>query len=419
MNLLIYGLNYAPEPTGTGKYTGEMAEWLAQRGHEVDAIVAPPYYPEWRIGDEYKDKGFFEEMINGVHIYRSPLYVPAADNISAGTRIRLESSFSFNSLRWGIPRFFSQKYDAVIAVCPPLQAGVYPWLYSRLRGVPWVFHIQDLQVDAAIRLDMLKSGLAGKVLYKIENSLLNLATRVSTITEAMRQRIIAKGVPDNKTWLFPNWSDIDFIRPLSRENRFRQELGLGKNAVLIMYAGNIGEKQGLELIVQAADRLRNNDKLYFLMVGAGAAKLRLEGLAKQMDLENLRFLPVQPFERLPEMLAAADIHLVVQKREAADIVMPSKLTNILAAGRPCIATADPWTTLYEVVDSYETGLVCPPEELEHFTDSIKKLAEEGELRRKMGENARKYAEQWLSKDYILEDFESRLLELINQKGGEK
>ncbi len=414
MKILVSGINFAPEPTATGKYTTEMATWLVARGHIVDAIVGMPYYPQWEIYEEYQNRRSFTEKIDGITVYRTPLYVPRADNVSARTRIRHESSFSINALRWWWGITFSKRYDVVIGVCPPLQIGVYPWLYSKLRGVPWVFHIQDLQVDAAVRLGMLNSGLVGTILYKIENFLLSRATRVSTITEAMRNRIIAKGVPDNKTWLFPNWSDIDFIRPLPRENQFRLELGIDKASVLIMYAGNMGEKQGLELVLQAADKLRNNVKVYFLMVGAGAAKSRLEGLSKLMNLENLLFLPVQPFEKLPEMLAAADIHLVVQKREAADIVMPSKLTNILAAGRPCIATADPGTTLYEVVDSYETGFVCPPEELNPFVDSIKKMVEEGELRNRMGENARKYAEQWLTKERILEDFESRLLELVKK-----
>ncbi len=419
MRILIYGINYAPEPTATGKYTTEMAVWLAARGHTIDAIVGMPYYPQWEIYEEYQNRRSFIEKIDGVTVFRTPLYVPGADNVSARTRIRQESSFSINALRWWWGITFSKRYDVVIGVCPPLQIGVYPWLYSKLRRVPWLFHIQDLQVDAAVRLGMLNSGLVGTSLYKIENFLLSHATRVSTITEAMRQRIIAKGVPENRTWLFPNWSDIDFIRPLPRENQFRQELGIDETGIIVMYAGNVGEKQGLELVIEAADKLRSNEKLYFLIVGAGAAKSRLEGMAEKMKIDNLKFLPVQPFEKLPEMLAAADIHLVVQKREAADIVMPSKLTNILAAGRPCIATADPGTTLYEVVNSYETGVVCPPETIKPLVEAINKLVESEDLRQRMGMNARKYAEQWLSKEHILKDFESRLLELVKQTGGEK
>lgn len=412
MNILIYGLNYASEPTGTGKYTGEMASWLARRGHKVDAIVAPPYYPDWEIDDSYKKTKYIRETLNGVNVYRAPLYVPSADNVNGKTRIMMETSFSFNALRWWLPKFFHKKYDVVIAVCPPMQIGVYPWLYSRFINVPWVFHIQDLQVDAAVRLGILKSGLASRVLYSIENFLLSKATRVSTITEAMRKRIIDKGIPEERTWLFPNWSDIEFIKPMPRNNAFRSKIGITSEQILLMYAGNMGEKQGLELILYAADKLRNEKQIKFVLVGSGAVRNRLENTAQDLHLNNITFLPVQPLERLPDMLAAADIHLVVQKREAADIVMPSKLTNILAAGRCCLATADPGTTLYEVVKHNKTGIVVSPEDVDEFIRGLNILLKNPDLREEMGRNARNYAEKFIDKEQVLLDFESKLYSLV-------
>ncbi|ADL07285.1 glycosyl transferase group 1 [Thermosediminibacter oceani DSM 16646] len=414
LRLLIYGINYTPEPTGTGKYTGEMAAWLAARGHQVDAIVGLPHYPSWEVDPAYQDKGFHTEIIEGVRVLRVPHFVPSPERIGAIERIRLESSFSLKALRyWLLFLLQNNSYDAVIAICPPMQVGVYPWLYRLFRGVPWIFHIQDLQVDVAVRLGLL-NGKLSKVLYTVENFLLRRATRVSTITEAMRRRIIAKGVPEKNTWLFPNWSDITFIRPMPRNNAFRQELRVAEDQILFMYAGNMGEKQGLELVLQAAEHLRYYSQLRFVLVGAGVAKQRLEKMAEEMKLTNVTFLPVQPLERLPEMLAAADVHLVVQKSEAADLVMPSKLTNILAAGRPVVATADSGTALHDVLTSYQAGIVTPPGDLKAFIDALQLLAESAILREQMGRNARLYAERYLDKERILKDFEDKLITLVRE-----
>lgn len=417
MQILLYSLNYAPEPTGTGKYNGELAEWLVARGHSVDVITGLPHYPAWRVNPEYRLNFFRTENLNGVRVMRAWHYVPSPDRLNARNRILLETTFSVASLRyWFRLLLLKQKYDIVLAISPPMQLGLFPFIYHRLRNVPWVFHIQDLQVDAAVRLGLL-NGRFARALYGVEAFFLKRATRVSSITEAMRRRIVEKGVPAEHTWLFPNWSDISFIRPLPRENSFRREVGVGRNEILAMYAGNMGEKQGLELVLHAADRLRGQERLKFILIGAGAARSRLEGLAKELHLSNVMFLPVQPLERLPEMLAAADIHLVVQRREAADLVMPSKLTNILAAGRPSVATADPGTALYQVLTEYNAGLVTPPGNVEDFVRAIKRLSDDSELRRKMGQNARAYAESYLDKEKILSGFEEKLVGLIEETRG--
>lgn len=415
MRILIYGLNYTPELTGIGKYTGEMGAWLAGRGHSVEAIVAPPYYPEWEVSAAYKEKGFFSEEISGVRVHRAPLFVPAAGKVSARNRILHETSFSAASSRYWLPRLLRRRrYDVVIAVCQPVQIGVYPWLYRKLRGVPFVFHVQDLQVDVAMRLGMLREGRVARALYGIENSMLRAATRVSTITETMRRRVMEKGVPEERAWLFPNWSNSELVRPLPRDNPIRREFGAGPDDVLALYAGNMGEKQGLDLVLDAAERLKERAEIKLAMVGAGAAKERLERAARKRGLDNVRFFPLQPLERLPLVLAAGDVHLVVQRREAADLVMPSKLANILAAGRPSVATADPGTALYDVLRECDCGVVATPGDVEGLVAGIATLAGDAGLRERLGHNARRYAEARLDKDKILTEFEDRLRGLVKE-----
>ncbi|MHB8210569.1 MAG: WcaI family glycosyltransferase [Acidithiobacillus sp.] len=409
MNILIYGLNYAPEPTGIGKYTGEMTEWLAAQGHAVEVICGLPHYPQWQVAVGYDGFRFRSETQAGVRVHRARHYVPAADRLRARTRIFLETSFTWGAARFWLPRFFSrQKPDVVIAVMPPMQIGIWPLLYGWVRGVPWVLHVQDLQLDAALRLGLLPGGVLGQVLYRIEAFLLRHATRVSTITEAMRQRVIEKGVPPERAWLFPNWADIEAVRPSPRENDFRKEFDIDPETVLVLYAGGMGEKQGLELVLEAARRCADEPRLQFLMAGAGGARPRLERQAAAMGLRNLRFVPVQPVERLSEMLAAGDIHLVVQRQNAADLVMPSKLTNIFAAGRPCVATADPGTALHDAVAGANTGWTTAPGDSVALAEAILSLARDPGRREACGHNARAYAERILNKNHILASFQEDL-----------
>jgi colanic acid biosynthesis glycosyl transferase WcaI len=245
--------------------------------------------------------------------------------------------------------------------------------------------VQDLQADAALRLNMIHSAW-GKLLYKFERWLLTKATRVSTITEAMRRHIAAKGIPAENVWLFPNWSDLSLVRPLPRDNSFRRRLGFRDDQTVFMYAGNMGEKQGLELIIRAAGHLRDQPEIQFVMVGNGAARERLELLARQSDLNNLCFLAVQPVEFLPELLSSADVHMIVQKPMVADFVMPSKLTNALAS-----------------------GIVVDPEDFQSLIDAILSLHNSPQLRDTLGKNARKCAEELLDKQKILASFEAQLM----------
>lgn len=416
MKVLICGVNYAPEKTGTGKFTADLAEWLASQGHEVHAVVGPPHYPEWKVYDGFDPRHHSVEQLRGVTVHRVPMFVPSLDELNSKKRIRMELSFSFHSLRPWMRRLAGKRFDVVIAVCPPMQVASMPWVYRGLQRVPWVFHIQDLQVDAAFRLGMLKPGRSERVLQRIERFFLRKATRVSTITEAMRQRIIAKGVPRDRVWLVPNWSDVHAIQPSSRENSFRAAVGAGPGDILCLYAGNFGKKQGLDLIVQAAHKLRDNLHYKFVIVGSGADEPNVKALAAELKVPNLQFLPVQPMDVLPQMLAAADIHLVVQKHEAADLVMPSKLTNILAAGRPSLATANPGTTLHDVLTTHDAGVCVPYGDVEQFCSALKQMSIDEEGRIRMGRNARAYAEQFLDKDVILARFERQLQELIAGEG---
>jgi colanic acid biosynthesis glycosyl transferase WcaI len=401
MRILIFGINYSPELTGIGKYTGEMGSWLAQQGHDVHVVTAMPYYPEWEVHDKYKGKKWFTEVIDGAKVHRVPLYVPK--EVNSKKRIIHEFSFVVSIMPYWLKFLFSKKFDVVFCAAPPFHLGLFPLLYSKLRGVPMISHIQDLQVDAAKELGMINNKTFLNLMFSLERFILKKSTKVSTISLGMELKIAAKGIKPEKQVMFPNWVDEKNIRPLSKEASLRSEFRIGLEDKVVLYSGNLGEKQGLESIIEAALLYKDRTDVYFIIVGSGGAKDKLEQMVKDNNLERVKFYPLQPYEKLSALLATADVHLVLQKKSAADLVMPSKLTGILAAGGCAIVTAEPGTSLYTVMKQHDMGILCEPENAAQLADSINVAITTNLSPYK--NNARAYAEKYLSKEGILKTFE--------------
>ncbi|MCY1360224.1 colanic acid biosynthesis glycosyltransferase WcaI [compost metagenome] len=346
MKILLYGINYSPELTGIGKYSGEMARWLAGQGHEVRVITAPPYYPDWKVQEGFSSWRFQRSAQDGVLVTRCPLYVPTRP--TALKRMLHLASFSLSSslallaqVRW--------KPDMVILIVPTMFCAPQALLLGKLAGAKSVLHIQDYEVDALFGLGIARGGALKRIAYACERLILRAFTRVSTISGGMLHRALEKGVDPQRLQLFPNWSETARFRNVQRSDELLRRLGIVPGKRVLLYSGNIGEKQGLENVIEAADRLQTRPELVFLIVGEGAGKARLLEMVQRKKLQNVFFAPLQPYEDLPVLLASADCHLVIQKRGAADAVLPSKLTNILAVGGNAVITADPDTSL---------GLLC-------------------------------------------------------------
>jgi colanic acid biosynthesis glycosyl transferase WcaI len=410
MRLLIHGINYAPELVGIGRYTGELGAWLRSRGHAVTVLAAPPYYPDWRVPAAYRRPAWRREWLDGVEVLRAPVYAPA--RVTGRGRVLHELSFGASCLAWW-PSLWARSWDAVLAICPLLQSGLVPALLARRQKIPFIFHVQDLQLDAARELAILQQPFWFAVLERLEALLFSRAQAVTTISRAMAARIMDKGVSPERVHLLPNWADLEAIKPGNRRNVLRRELGLDAE-IMVLYAGNMGEKQGLEFILAAAALTRHDPGIRYILAGEGAARQRLMERAQQLALDTVCFLPLQLRERFPLLLAAADIHLVVQKDQASDLVMPSKLGNILAAGRPFIATARPETELGSVTSECHAGLLVPPGDADSLAQAIVALARKPELRKKMGVKARKFAKAGWGRDKIMAKWERLLDELVTR-----
>ncbi|MBO9658454.1 MAG: WcaI family glycosyltransferase [Chitinophagaceae bacterium] len=397
--ILLIGGNYSPELTGIGRYNGEMMDWLAENGYNCTVITTYPYYPQWKIGDEYRKKSrwYTNEKKGTINVYRCPHYVPGTPG--GLKRMMLDFTFTISGFFKMLQVAFGPKRDVVIVVTPPFLPGVLAVLYKWLRGAKMVYHVQDLQIEAARDLKMVRSKMMIKMMFGIERFFLKRADHLSSISTGMVRKMKEK--TGRETLLFPNWSDTAKFHPLLKDG-LKQAFGFDESDKVVLYSGAIGEKQGLEIILNVAEKLKNTASLKFVICGTGPYKANLEELAKEMKLDNLLFMPLQPTEALNKFLNMADAHLVVQKADASDLVMPSKLTNILAVGGLAIVTANPGNSLYDEVDKHQIGLLTEAENSDMLAATIFKAVNENITTYKT--NARQYAENYLSLPKVMQRF---------------
>lgn len=418
MKILIHGINFSPELIGIGKYSAEMAEWLVAQGHEVRVVTAPPYYPQWRVAEGHVNRWRVEERrVNppnvlppslerrkNLTIHRCPLWVPSKP--SGSKRLLHLASFALSSLPVMLRQIFWRP-DVVLVVEPPFFCAPQAWLVARLSGAKAWLHIQDFEVDVAFDLGILRADWLKRWVLIAERLMLRRFDRVSTISFKMLERLGSKGVECDRAILFPNWVDLGEIRPLKSESEFRNRWGISPSQVVALYSGNMGEKQGLDVVLEAAVKLEDNPNVRFVLCGDGAAKLRLQ--KKYADLRNVVWLPLQPPERLNELLNMADVHLLPQRRDVKDLVMPSKLLGILASGRPVLAIAHADTQVGGIVS--QCGAISIPDNAGVFSEILTSLAGNPVERRRLGRAGRRIAEQQFSKEIVLKKFEQQLKEI--------
>jgi colanic acid biosynthesis glycosyl transferase WcaI len=393
MRILIYSANFAPEPTGIGKYSGEMAVWLAEHGHQVRVVTAPPYYPNWEVEEKYRRPLYRREQWRGIDVWRTPLWVPKSP--SGITRLLHLLSFAISSfpvMLWQI----AWRPHVVLTVAPAFMCAPAGLLTAWFCHAKRWLHLQDFEVDVAFSMGLLKGRLLQRIMLRMERTLLRRFDMVSTISSRMVERLLCKGVGVEKARYFPNWVDLSRLKPLKNRN-YRAELGIPSDAIVVLFSGSLGGKQGLMVIPEAAKLLQSRRDIAFIICGDGVLKPQLE--AASAGLANVRFLPLQPAGRVSDLLGMADIHLLPQSPDAADLVLPSKLSGMLASGRPVIATCNPKTEISEIVS--KCGLVVAPEDGAALSRAILTLADDPHTRFALGKRGREFAEANFERDAVL------------------
>ncbi len=402
-HILVVTGAYAPDPTGIAAINRELCEYLVSCGHQVSVVTGLPHYPEWKVPAEYRGRLWVQERLGGVTVHRGYIYVPGKKTTLR--RIAYDTSIGISTALRGLA---IHNVDLVLAVSPPLQAGLAGSLLARLHRVPFLVEIQDLLPDLAIALGMLRNPWAIRVARRLESYLYRRADALLVIGEGFRANLLAKGVPASKIFLTPNWVDTRAIHPCISSKRFRKAHGLGDSDCLVLHTGNMGAKQKLENVIEAAALLRDEPHIRFCLVGDGAEKDRLERFAAAKGLTNLLFLPLQPKETLPEMLSAADVFLLNQSAQIADMVIPSKLLTYMAAGRAVVAAVASASAAAQCIRESGGGLIVSPEDPAALAQAIRRLQADRQLAARLGIKGRACAERQFDRERLLAGFEGLL-----------
>ena len=407
MRILLYSYNYYPEPIGIAPLMTELAEGLAKKGHDVRVLTAMPWYPESQIHPQYQGKLYCTEERHGVKIYRS--FVWARPQRSLINRALFELSFAVLSFWQGIKPW---KPDLIFLTVPGLPVCLPASVLSKIYGCPVILNLQDILPDAAVHVGLLSNQKVIKVFKWLEKFAYKNANRISVIADGFTRNLERKQVDTSKIVEISNWVDIDFIKPMPKEESYFVKENNLQGKFVVLYAGNIALTQPLETLIDAAAQLPELKDLVVVIVGNKKALVRLEKYAQDINCHNILFKRFQPREKLPEMLAAADIGMVMQKSNVIDFNLPSKIPVLLASGRTIIASVPNTGTAARAISQSGGGFVIPPEDASALATQIKQCYYDRSLLEIMSKKGREYAEQHYCFKIALDKYESLFLNSI-------
>ena len=343
--ILIHGINYAPELIGVGRYTRDFAEYLAEQGCAVEVITAVPHYPGWWVRPPFSNLRYWVETTNGVKIIRCPLLLHRSGR--GLWRLLIPLSFAITAAPVVFWRILRSRPQIVLIIEPTLLSAPSAILAAKIVGARRVLHVHDLEVEAAFAVGHLSNGILRRVAEALDRFLFRRFNVIVTLSDRMRDCIAEKRPKASRVEVVRNWFDTKNIRPVKGPNQFRQELGLKEDDFVVLYAGQIGPKQSLHLVFEAVEQVATESSVHFVMAGEGSLKAAFE--ERYGGQPNVHFLPLQPEDKLNELLNLANLHVLPQHQGASDLVLPSKLGGMLATERPILVTADEGTELHRLL----------------------------------------------------------------------
>ena len=408
MNILVLCPHFAPDVAPTGEVMTAIVGALADRGHRLHVVTSLPWYRHHAVEEGWTGRPARTEGTPWGWITRLHPFPTDTTNIPARA-VAFAGFTGMATVRGALTRI---RPDVVLVMSPPLPLGIAGWLAAVPRGTPFVFNIQDVFPDVAVELGAITDERVIAIASWLERFLYRRSDAVTVLSEDLRDNLAAKlrGHRPERVHVIPNFVDTERVRPSDRDNAYRREFDLIGRTV-VMYAGNVGLSQSLDLVVAAARRYQQSGRndVMFVVNGGGSA---LEDLLESArGLDNIRFVGMQPRERLSEVLAAADLHLVPLKTGLARSSVPSKLYSILAAGRPVLASVDAGTEVATTIERAGAGVSVAPEDVDAFVAALDALLAEPERLAEMGESGRRFVEGWVSPEAVGAAYE-RLFEEV-------
>ena len=404
MRIIVWGINYAPELTGIAPYNTALCDFLRGRGDDVEMLTTFAYYPTWRKQAEDRGRLYRDDLVDGVPVHRCWHYVP--EKVAAWKRIVHEGTFVLTST---LRALSLRRPDVYVMVSPPLLLGAAAWLVTKLKESDYVFHVQDLQPDAAVGLGMLRKGWFTRALYALEAFAYRHAARVSGISRGMLAIFEGKGVPPQKLIYFPNGVRLQASADHVPRGAFRARHGFRPDEFLAIYSGNLGVKQGLEILIDAAELLQGS-AVRIVICGDGAVRETLARRVSELKLPNVSMLPLQPLANYESMLADADVCLITQQAGAGNAFFPSKLLSTLAAARPVITVADEDSELTRALNEGAFGVNVTPGDAKALATALRELASNPGALVRFGEAGRAFVEQF-EMDRVLSRIATELYEI--------
>lgn len=407
MKLIIWGINYYPELTGIAPYNRALAKYAAQQGYEVEMVTTFSYYPEWKKRPEDKGKLFETSEQEGVRIHRCWHYVP--QRVSPLKRIFHEATFVTTSF---LKLLTLPKPNLIVVISPPLLLGAAAWLLTRFKRCPFVFHVQDMQPDAAVGLGMVKKGWLVRALYGLESFAYAKAARVSGISHGMLDAFRKKGVPSEKLIYFPNGARLPKPADIPVKGGFRASRGIAPDEFLVVYSGNLGIKQGIGILAEAAAKVAN-PKIRFWVSGEGADKERFLQKIKDLGVKNLVLSSLLPDQEYRQMLVDADVCVITQQKGSGACFFPSKLLQTLAYSKPVVSVADTHSELFRAMADGRFGVNVLPDEPEDLAKTLDWLSHDSTSLQAMGAAGREFVAQF-EMNKVLAEFMDQLTALHAQ-----
>ncbi|MCY3577274.1 MAG: glycosyltransferase family 4 protein [bacterium] len=414
LSILVLCPHYVPDTAPTGEVMTAICERWTARGHQVEIITSLPWYQGHAVADGWSGRLVRTQREPWGRIRRWHPFPADKRRLSA----RAASFVGFTALAGVDAVIASGRCDVVFAMSPPLTLGAAGWAAAWRGRAPLVFNVQDVFPDAAVDTGVLRSARVAAAASWLERWVYRRASAITVLAEGMAVNVRAKldvGVDPDKVVVIPNAADSDRITPTDRHNRYRAELGLaGAEATVVMYAGNLGHSQPLEMVVSAAERFADQGRtdVHFVVNGDGVARSSVMAAAERLD--TLHLVGWQPPERLGEVLAAADLHLVLLRAGLGTTSVPSKVYSVLAAGRPVLASVDRGSEVERLLDASGAGTTIDPEDVDSFCAAVAHMTDHPDELVEMGRRGRAYAENAAGPQQVADRYLELFAELVGK-----